>query len=147
MTASMHCDIVSAEQQLYSGRVEMIVAAGVEGDLGILPGHAPLLTRLNPGPVRIIKKQGEEEMLYYVTGGFLEVQPNVVTILADTAVRAEDMDAAAAESAKQMAKEALEGQHSEMDYSRAAAQLAEAVAQLRTIEQLKKKYGGSGSRG
>jgi F-type H+-transporting ATPase subunit epsilon len=147
MTASMHCDIVSAEQQLYSGRVEMIVAAGVEGDLGILPGHAPLLTRLNPGPVRIIKKQGEDEMLYYVTGGFLEVQPNVVTILADTAVRAEDMDAAAAESAKQMAKEALEGQHSEMDYSRAAAQLAEAVAQLRTIEQLKKKYGGTGSRG
>jgi F-type H+-transporting ATPase subunit epsilon len=141
MTASMHCDIVSAEQQLYSGRVEMIVAAGVEGDLGILPGHTPLLTRLKPGPVRIIKKINDEEELYYVTGGFLEVQPNVVTILADTAVRAEDMDAAAAENAKQQAKDALEGQHSEMDYSRAAAQLAEAVAQLRTIEQLKKKYG------
>jgi F-type H+-transporting ATPase subunit epsilon len=144
---TMHCDIVSAEQQIYSGRVEMIVAAGVEGDLGILPGHAPLLTRLKPGPIRIIKKQQEDEELYYVTGGFLEVQPNVITILADTAVRAEDMDAAAAESAKQQAKEALEGQHSEMDYSRAAAQLAEAVAQLRTIEQLKKKYGGTGSRG
>ena len=141
MAMTMHCDIVSAEQQLYSGRVEMIVAAGVEGDLGILPGHAPLLTRLKPGPVRIVKKVGEDELLYYVTGGFLEVQPDVVTILADTAVRAEDMDAAAAESAKQLAKEALEGQHSEMDYSRAAAQLAEAVAQLRTIEQLKKKYG------
>jgi F-type H+-transporting ATPase subunit epsilon len=141
MVKTMHCDIVSAEQQLYSGRVEMIVAAGVEGDLGILPGHAPLLTRLKPGPVRIVKKVGEDELLYYVTGGFLEVQPDVVTILADTAVRAEDMDAAAAESAKQLAKEALEGQHSEMDYSRAAAQLAEAVAQLRTIEQLKKKYG------
>lgn len=147
MAMTMHCDIVSAEQQIYSGRVEMIVAAGVEGDLGILPGHAPLLTRLKPGPVRIIKKQQEDEELYYVTGGFLEVQPNVITILADTAVRAEDMDAAAAESAKQQAKEALEGQHSEMDYSRAAAQLAEAVAQLRTIEQLKKKYGGTGSRG
>lgn len=147
MAMTMHCDIVSAEQQIYSGRVEMIVAAGVEGDLGILPGHAPLLTRLKPGPIRIIKKQQEDEELYYVTGGFLEVQPNVITILADTAVRAEDMDAAAAENAKQQAKEALEGQHSEMDYSRAAAQLAEAVAQLRTIEQLKKKYGGTGSRG
>jgi len=141
MVKTMHCDIVSAEQQLYSGRVEMIVAAAVEGDLGILPGHTPLLTRLKPGPVRIIKKIDEEEELYYVTGGFLEVQPNVVTILADTATRAEDMDAAAAENAKQQAKDALEGQHSEMDYSRAAAQLAEAVAQLRTIEQLKKKYG------
>jgi F-type H+-transporting ATPase subunit epsilon len=97
--------------------------------------------------VRIVRKVGEDEELYYVTGGFLEVQPDIVTILADTAVRAEDMDAAAAESAKQLAKEALEGQHSEMDYSRAAAQLAEAVAQLRTIEQLKKKYGGTGSRG
>jgi F-type H+-transporting ATPase subunit epsilon len=147
MAMTMHCDIVSAEHQIYSGRVEMIVAAGVEGDLGILPGHAPLLTRLKPGPVRIIKKQQEDEELYYVTGGFLEVQPNVVTILADTAVRAEDMDAAAAENAKEQAKDALEGQHSEMDYSRAAAQLAEAVAQLRTIEQLKKKYGGTGSRG
>ena len=147
MAKTMHCDIVSAEQQLYTGSVEMIVAAGVEGDLGILPGHAPLLTRLKPGPVRIVRKVGEDEELYYVTGGFLEVQPDIVTILADTAVRAEDMDAAAAENAKQQAKEALEGQHSEMDYSRAAAQLAEAVAQLRTIEQLKKKYGGTGSRG
>ncbi|MDF1628484.1 MAG: F0F1 ATP synthase subunit epsilon [Alcanivoracaceae bacterium] len=147
MAMTMHCDIVSAEQQIYSGRVEMIVAAGVEGDLGILPGHAPLLTRLKPGPVRIIKKQQEDEELYYVTGGFLEVQPDVITILADTAMRAEDMDAVAAENAKQQAKEALEGQHSEMDYSRAAAQLVEALGQLRTIEQLKKKYGGTGSRG
>jgi F-type H+-transporting ATPase subunit epsilon len=144
---TMHCDIVSAEQQIYSGRVEMVVAAGVQGDLGILPGHAPLLTRLKPGPVRIIKKQQEDEELYYVTGGFLEVQPNVITILADTAVRAEDMDSAAAEEARQQAKEALEGHDTEMDYSLAATQLAEAVAQLRTIEQLKKKYGGTGSRG
>lgn len=141
MSKTMHCDIVSAEQQLYSGRVEMIVAAGVEGDLGILPGHAPLLTRLQPGPVRIIKQQGGEELLYYVTGGFLEVQPSVVTILADTAVRAQDVDVAAAEDARQKAKEALEGKNTEMDYSLAATQLAEAVAQLRTIEQLRKKYG------
>lgn len=146
MAMTMHCDIVSAEQQLYSGLAELIVAAGTEGDLGILPGHAPLLTRLKPGPVRI-RKRGGEELLYYVTGGFLEVQPRVVTILADTAVRAEDMDAAAAENARQQAAEALDGQHSEMDYSRATAQLAEAMAQLRTIEQLKNKYGGTGSRG
>jgi len=140
MAMTVHCDIVSAEQSLYSGLVEMIVAAGTEGDLGIMPGHAPLLTRLKPGPVRIVKQNGDEE-LYYVTGGFLEVQPNLVTILADTAVRAEDMDHAAAEQARQKAKEALEGKSSEMDNSLAVAMLAESLAQLRTIEQLKKKLG------
>ena len=140
MAMTVHCDIVSAEQSLYSGLVEMIVAAGTEGDLGIMPGHAPLLTRLKPGPVRIVKQNGEEE-LFYVTGGFLEVQPNLVTILADTAVRAEDMDHAAAEQARQKAKEVLEGKHAEMDTGLAVAMLAESLAQLRTIEQLKKKLG------
>lgn len=141
MAMTVHCDIVSAEQSLYSGLVEMIVASGTEGDLGIMPGHAPLLTRLKPGPVRIVKQNGQEE-IYYVTGGFLEVQPNLVTILADTAVRAEDVDQAAAEQARQKAKEVLEGKHSELDSGRAMAMLAESLAQLRTIEQLKKKYGG-----
>lgn len=141
MAMTVHCDIVSAEQSLYSGLVEMIVAAGTEGDLGIMPGHAPLLTRLKPGPIRIIKQNGQEE-IYYVTGGFLEVQPNLVTILADTAVRAEDVDQAAAEQARQKAKEALDGKHAELDSGRAMAMLAESLAQLRTIEQLKKKYGG-----
>lgn len=138
MAMTVHCDIVSAERQLFSGLVEIVVASGVEGDLGIMPGHAPLLTRLKPGPVRVKKQNGEEEV-FYVSGGFLEVQPKLVTVLADTAERAENMDAAEAERAKTRAKEALEGQNSEMDYSRAAATLAEAVAQLRTIEQLKKK--------
>jgi F-type H+-transporting ATPase subunit epsilon len=110
----------------------------VEGDLGIMPGHAPLLTRLKPGPVRVKKQNGEEEV-FYVSGGFLEVQPKLVTVLADTAERAENMDAAEAERAKARAKEALEGKSSEMDYSRAAATLIEAVAQLRAIQQLKNK--------
>ena len=138
MAMTVHCDIVSAERQLYSGLVEMVVAAGVEGDLGVMPGHAPLLTRLKPGPVRV-KTQNGDEQVFYVSGGFLEVQPKLVTVLADTAERADNMDEAAAEQAKQRAKEALEGKNSEMDYSRAAATLAEAVAQLRAIQQLKKK--------
>lgn len=141
MAMTVHCDIVSAEESLFSGLVEFVVAAGEEGDLGIWPHHAPLLTRLKPGPVRVKKQNGEEE-IFYVSGGFLEVQPQLVTVLADTADRAENMDEAAAEQARERAREALEGQHSEMDYSRAAAQLAEALAQLRTIEQLKKKMGG-----
>jgi F-type H+-transporting ATPase subunit epsilon len=138
MAMTVHCDIVSAERQLFSGLVEIVVASGVEGDLGIMPGHAPLLTRLKPGPVRVKKQNGEEEV-FYVSGGFLEVQPKLVTVLADTAERAENMDAAEAERAKARAKEALEGKSSEMDYSRAAATLIEAVAQLRAIQQLKNK--------
>jgi F-type H+-transporting ATPase subunit epsilon len=113
------------------------VAAGVEGDLGVMPGHAPLLTRLKPGPVRVKKQNGDEEV-FYVSGGFLEVQPKLVTVLADTAERAQDMDGAQAEEAKQRAKEALEGKNADMDYSRAAITLAEASARLRTIEQIKK---------
>eukprot|EP00747_Dinoflagellata_sp_TGD_P158899 gnl/TRDRNA2_/TRDRNA2_177851_c9_seq2.p2 gnl/TRDRNA2_/TRDRNA2_177851_c9~~gnl/TRDRNA2_/TRDRNA2_177851_c9_seq2.p2 ORF type:complete len:108 (-),score=24.79 gnl/TRDRNA2_/TRDRNA2_177851_c9_seq2:14-337(-) len=105
MAMTVHCDIVSAEKQLFSGLVEMVVAAGVEGDLGVLPGHAPLLTRLKPGPVRVKLQNGEEEV-FYVSGGFLEVQPKLVTVLADTAERAQDMDGAQAEQARQRAKEA-----------------------------------------
>ena len=137
MAMTVHCDIVSAEKQLFSGLVELVVAAGVEGDLGVMPGHAPLLTRLKPGPVRVKKQNGDEEV-FYVSGGFLEVQPKLVTVLADTAERAQDMDGAQAEEAKQRAKEALEGKNADMDYSRAAITLAEAPARLRTIEQIKK---------
>jgi F-type H+-transporting ATPase subunit epsilon len=140
MAMTVHCDIVSAEESLFSGLVEMVVAAGVEGDLGIYPGHAPLLTRLKPGPVRVKKQNGEEE-IFFMTGGFLEVQPKIVTILADTALRADDIDEAAAEEAKQKAKEVLEGKHTDMDHGAAMAMLAESLAQLRTLEQLKKKMG------
>lgn len=137
---TVHCDIVSAEEEIFSGLVEMLVAAGTEGDLGITYGHAPLLTALNPGPVRIIKQGGEEEV-YYVSGGYLEVQPNVVNVLADTALRADDMDEAAALAAKKDAEQALLNQTGEFEYSKAASQLAEAAAQLRTLQQLRRKLG------
>jgi len=140
MAITVHCDIVSAEKSIFSGLVEMVVAHGKMGDLGIAPGHAPLLTQLNPGPVRVIKQNGEEEV-YYVSGGMLEVQPKVVTILADTAQRADDVDEAAAQQAIEDARRALSNQSSDINYSAAAAMLAEAAAQLRTIQALKKKMG------
>lgn len=141
MAMTVHCDIVSAEESLFSGLVELVVATGSEGELGIAFGHAPLLTDLKPGPVRIIKREGEEE-IYYLSGGFLEVQPNTVSILADTALRAADLDEAAALEARKLAEDHLSDQSGEFQYSRAASQLAAAVAQLRTIEQLRKKMGG-----
>ena len=140
MAMTVHCDIVSAERQIFSGLVEMLVAHGKLGDLGIAYGHAPLLTQLNPGPIRIIKHDGEEEV-FYVSGGMLEVQPKVITVLADTAVRADDVDEAAAEQAAEEARRHLNNQSSEIDYSVASVQLAEAMAQLRTIQQLRKKMG------
>ena len=140
MAITVHCDIVSAEKSIFSGLVEMVVAHGKLGDLGIAPGHAPLLTQLNPGPVRVIKQNGDEEV-YYVSGGMLEVQPKLVTILADTAQRADDVDEAAAQQAVEDARRALSNQSSEINYSAAAAMLAEAAAQLRTIQALKKKMG------
>ena len=140
MVMTVHCDIVSAEKAVFSGLVEQVVAHGSLGDLGVQYGHAPLLTALSPGPVRV-RKQGGDEEIFYVSGGYLEVQPNVVTILADVAVRADDVDEASAEAARQQAAKVFTNQSSELDYSRAAAQLAEAVAQIRTIQQLRKKLG------
>ncbi len=140
MAMTVHCDIVSAEEAIFSGLVELVVAHGALGDLGIAPGHAPLLTELRPGPVRVTTQAGEEQ-IFYVSGGFLEVQPSTVTILADTAVRAGHMDEAAVVEAQKAAEAALTNQHAEFDYGRAAAQLAEAVAQVRTIQALRKKMG------
>ncbi|MCG6656672.1 F0F1 ATP synthase subunit epsilon [Halomonas campisalis] len=140
MANSFKCNIVSAEEAIFSGEIEQLVASGMLGDLGILPGHAPLLTELQPGPIRVIHDGGAEEN-FYVSGGFLEVQPDVVTILADAASRAGDLDEAAAEEARQHALKAFNEKSAELDYSRAAAELAEAVAQLRTIQQLRKKAG------
>lgn len=140
MAMTYHCDIVSAETEIFSGDIEMMVAPGTMGDLGIYRNHAPLLASLSPGTVRIMKQDGTEE-IYYVSGGFLEVQPHHVTILADTALRADDMDEAAALDAKQHAEQALHNQSGEMDYGRAAAQLAEAAAQLRTLQAIRKKAG------
>ena len=139
MGISVHCDIVSAEETLFSGLVELVVAAGAMGDLGIAPGHAPLMTSLNPGPVRIIKQGGEEEV-FYVSGGYMEVQPNVVTILSDSAERADDVDEAAAAEAKKEAERILANQSGDFDYSKAASQLAEASARLRAVQQLRRKH-------
>ncbi|MCX2979987.1 F0F1 ATP synthase subunit epsilon [Halieaceae bacterium IMCC14734] len=140
MAMTIHCDIVSAEQEIFSGLVEMLVATGSLGELGISYGHAPLLTSLIPGPVRIITQNGEEE-IFYVSGGFLEIQPGIVSILADTAIRADDVDEAAAEEARQAAEQALANQSGEFDYGRASSQLAEAAAQLLTIQKIRRKAG------
>jgi len=137
MAMTVHCDVVSAEKKIYSGLVEMLIATGTEGELGVQLGHAPLLTALKPGAVRIIKQGGEEDVLY-VSGGYLEVQPNLVTLLADTAVRAKDVDEAAALQAQKDAEAALANKTGEFEYYRAAAELAEAAAQLRTLQKLRK---------
>lgn len=142
MAMTVHCDIVSAEREIFSGLVTMVVANGSLGDLGVTYGHAPLLTGLEPGPVRVVKDGGEEE-IYYVSGGYLEVQPYHVTVLADTALRAGDMDEAAAQEAKERAQKQLANQSGEIDYSKAAVQLAEAAAQLRTLQSIRKRLGSN----
>ena len=140
MAMTIHCDIVSAEEAIFSGLVEMLVATGDIGELGVSYGHAPLLTALKPGPVRIVKQGGDEDV-FYVSGGFLEVQPGVVSILADTALRADDVDEAAAEEARKEAEQALANQSGDFDYGRASSQLAEAAAQLATLRKIKNRAG------
>jgi len=138
MAMTIHVDIVSAEKSIFSGNVEMVFAPAIMGEVGIMPQHTPLLTRLKPGEVRL-KLPGGEEEFFYVSGGILEIQPHVVTVLADTAARAHDLDEAAAQEAKVRAEEALKDQKSEINYARAQADLAEAVAQLNALKRLKKK--------
>lgn len=140
MAMTVQCNIVSAEREIFSGLVEMLIATGTLGDVGVTYGHAPLLTGLKPGPVRLIKQGGEEE-IYYVSGGFLEVQPYAITVLADTALRATDVDEVAAVQAQQHAQQELSNKSTEFDFSRAAIQLAEASAQLRTLQAIRKKAG------
>ncbi|MEH6589372.1 MAG: F0F1 ATP synthase subunit epsilon [Halioglobus sp.] len=138
MAMTIHCDIVSAEKEIFSGLIEMLVANGEIGELGVTYGHAPLLTSLVPGPVRIVLQGGDEEV-FYVSGGFLEIQPGVVSILADTALRAVDLDEAAAEEARNEAEQALANQSGEFDYGRASARLAEAAAQLATLRKMRNR--------
>ncbi len=140
MSVTMHVDIVSAEAEIFSGTVTMVYAPAEMGEVGIAPRHTQLLTRLKPGEVRVQNQQGEEEA-FYVSGGILEVQPHVVTVLSDTAIRAHDLDEAAALEAKKQAEEAMADKQSDMDYAKAQAELAEAVAQLRTIQKIRKKTG------
>ena len=142
MAMTVHCDIVSAEGEIFSGLVEMVIAHGNLGDLGISPGHAPLITDLKPGPIRLVKQGGDIEV-FYISGGFLEVQPSMVKVLADTVQRVADLDEASAQEAVKAAEKALSEQGAEFDYGSAAARLAEAAAQLRTVQQMRKKFGGS----
>ena len=141
MATTVQCNIVSADESLFSGSVEMVVATGSLGELGINAGHAPLLSDLKPGPVRVIKSEGDEE-IFFLSGGYLEVQPNAISILADTAVRANDIDEAAAAQAVKDAEHAIANQAGEIEYLKAAAMLAEATAQLHTVRALRKKLGG-----
>lgn len=138
MAMTVHVDIVSAESEIFSGLAEMVFAPASMGELGIAPGHTPLMTRLNPGEVRIKLADGSEEA-FYVSGGMLEVQPKVVTVLSDTAVRAGDLDEAMALEARDKARKALKEQSAEMDYAAALAEYAEAAAQLQAIERLRKR--------
>ena len=139
MSMSIHVDIVSLEAQIFSGRANAVFVTGTLGELGIYPGHAPLLSSIKPGQIRVIKTD-EKEDIYYVKGGLLEVQPNTVTILADIATRAADLDEAAAIEAKEKAEKDLASKKSEFEYTQAAAERAEALAQIRAIQQLRKKY-------
>lgn len=138
MAMTVHVDVVSAENLIFSGLAEVVVVPGEMGELGIYPRHTALMTRIKPGSVRIKRPEAGEEVIY-VSGGMLEVQPSVVTILADTAIRGADLDEARALEAKRAAEEAMKNRTSDIDYAAAQAELAEAIAQLRAIQQLRKQ--------
>ena len=140
MAMIIHVDIVSAEAEIFSGKANMVFAPAEMGELGIAPRHTPLLTRLKAGEVRV-QMEGKEEQFFYVSGGMLEIQPHVVTVLADTAMRAADLDEAAALRVKERAEKAMADKQSDFDYARAQAELAEAVAQLRTLQHIRDKAG------
>jgi F-type H+-transporting ATPase subunit epsilon len=138
MAMTIHVDVVSAEESIFSGLAEFVVLPGEAGELGILPGHMPLMTRIKPGAVRVKLQDGKEELIF-VAGGILEVQPGLVTVLADTAIRGKDLDEAKAIEAKKKAEEAMSSRESALDYARAQAELLEAVAQLAAIQKLRKQ--------
>ncbi len=140
MAATMTVEIVSAESEIYSGTAKMFFAPAVMGEVGVLPRHTPLLTKIRPGEVRVINEDDQEEF-FYVSGGMLEILPSGVTVLADTAQRAADLDEAAALEAKERAEKALADRKDDIDYASAEAQLAEAIAQIETIRKIKKKLG------
>ena len=138
MATTMQVDIVSAEAEIFSGEATMLIASAELGEVGIAPGHTPLITRIRPGEIRVQQPDGGEEIDVYVSGGILEVQPCVVTVLADTALRADDIDEAAAQKAKEEAEAALAGKSGEIDYSAVQQQLAEAAAQLQLVKKMRR---------
>lgn len=135
---TLNCNVVSAQEAIYTGDVKMLMATGIEGELGILPGHIPLVTLLKPGPVRVVEKDGTQEVVY-VSGGVLEVLPEKITLLADSAVRASDLDEAKIEQARKEAEALLSEQKSSLDTTAALTSLAESVAQLQTLRKFKNK--------
>lgn len=139
MALTVHVDVVSAEESIFSGLAEFVVLPGEAGELGIFPGHMPLMTRIKPGAVRIKRQGQEQEELIFVAGGILEVQPGLVTVLADTAIRGRDLDEAKATEAKKRAEEAMASRESEFDYARAQAELIEAAAQLAALQRMRKR--------
>ena len=137
MATTVHCSIVSAEQEIFSGMVEAVIATGTDGELGIYPGHTPLLTGVKPGPVRLMLEGGEEEV-FFASGGYLEVQPTAITVLADTALRADDLDEAAAQEAQNKAAQELADNKADIDFGRVQADIQETAAMLRTIRKYRK---------
>ena len=138
MAMTIHVDVVSAEESIFSGLAEFVVLPGEAGELGIMPGHMPLMTRIKPGAVRVKRQDGSEELIF-VASGLLEVQPGLITVLADTAIRGHDLDEARALESRKAAQEAMANRASTMDYGRAQAELAEAAAQLAAIDRLRKR--------
>lgn len=136
--ATLHCNIVSAKETIYTGDISMLVAAGIEGEVGILPGHIPFITLLKPGTLNIKTADGNDDMVY-ISGGVLEVQPNIVTVLADTAARAADLDEAKILESRRQAEQLLQNQKSEIDTSAALAALAESLAQLQTLQKFRNR--------
>jgi len=139
MAHTIHVDVVSAEEAIYSGEAEFVVLPGEEGELGIYPKHTPLITRIKPGTVRIKPASGGEEELIFVAGGILEVQPNLITVLADTAIRGRDLDEAKALEAQKRAQENLQERTGKMEYAKAMSELAEATAQIAAIRKLRQR--------
>ena len=140
MVATVHIDVVSAEESIFSGEAEFIAAPAQMGEVGIYPRHAPMITSIKPGALRIKLADKNEEQLIYISGGILEVQPGVVTVLADTAIRGHDLDEAQDNAAKKAAEEAMKNRSSDVDYAKAQAELAEAIAQIQAIQKLRQKH-------
>lgn len=140
MANTVHIDVVSAEASIFSGEAEFVVVPASAGEVGIYPNHAPMITTIKPGALRIKLADAADETVIYLSGGMLEVQPGVITVLADTAIRGADLDKAKAVAAKEAAEEAMRNRTSDIDYAKAQAELAEAVAQIQAIERLRKRH-------